>query len=142
MPLLDISLLLGRMIVVLVGDNMSELVAEGDRGQRNASKGENSSDIVEADDTTSDLDPNTPESVLVDVDLAGVCRTLSSCLLLFLEPESAVLVDVALTGVGRLVDVALTGVCRKLSSNFLLSLGPVLADVEVVLDLSQFGVTV
>ena len=102
----------GVVLVVLVGDNMSELVAEGDRGQRNASNGESSSVIVEADDTTSDLVSTTPESVLVDVDLASVCRKLSIGLLLFLEPESV------------LVDVALTGVCRKLSSGILLFLEP------------------
>ena len=81
----------GVVLVVLVGDKTSELVTEGDKGQCRASNGGISSVIVEADDSTFDLTSNNPESVLVDVDLIGVCKKLSNSNLLFIEPD---LVDV------------------------------------------------
>ena len=59
---------------------MPGLVTDGDNGHCKASKG-SSSVVVDADGSTVDLNSNDPESVLVDIDLIGVCRTLPSLLL-------------------------------------------------------------
>ena len=68
-------------ILFLLEDRTPGLITDGDNGHCRASNGA-SSVIVDADGSIVDLNSSNPESVLVDIDLIGVCRRLPSLLLI------------------------------------------------------------